>query len=119
MIGWYLMQRYAGSVCEWRRGKKERLVRYCELGKKNLNAQSHQLFERCSCFEPEEAVITEREQTLRNVMRDCAVELRYLERLRGYMDRCNQKEAEYQRKFAYHKPLVRADDAETRQRWRF
>ena len=96
---------------EIRQGKRcSRVVRYCDLGVKNLKAERRQDFSRCKFFESNAEAIRERQMELHRVIRDCRVELGYLDRLESYMEHRRRRGAFYQKEHAYYEPLLRAED---------
>ncbi len=96
---------------EWKKGKRaERLVRYCDLGVKNLKAERRQDFNRCKFFEPNAEAIRGRQTELHQVIRDCRVELGYLDRLETYMEHKRRRGAVYEKVHTHYVPLYRGED---------
>lgn len=82
-----------------------RIHEWCELRMKRLSAERHEDFRRCKGFEPRQSAIASREADLHRVIRECRVELGYLERLSVYAEHRRRRGAEYEHRVHGFKPL--------------
>ena len=91
-----------------KRPDKRGSIRYfdrCKLGIKKVGAHHSENFRRCKGFEPNPAAIRNREVDLHRVIRECRVELGYLERLSVYAQHKRRRGAEYDKRVCVFKPL--------------
>ena len=91
-----------------RRPDKRGSIRYfdrCELGIKRVGAHHSEDFRRCKGFEPKQSAIGSREAELHRVIRECRVELEYLERLSVYAEHRRRRGAEYAHRARCFNPI--------------
>ena len=78
---------------------------WCELGIKKVGAHHSENFRCCKGFEPKQSAIASREADLHRVIRECRVELGYLERLSVYAEHRRRRGAEYEYRVHGFDPL--------------
>jgi len=67
-------------------------------------------FNRCKFFEPNAEAIRGRQMELHQVIRNCRVELGYLDRLETYMEHKRRRGAVYEKVHTHYMPLYRGED---------
>lgn len=105
-ICWFCVHAKHEKRCK----KVMRIYRYCELGLKRIGASHHEDFNRCKGFEPNAETILKRQTELHQVIRDCRVELGYLDRLETYMEHKRRRGAVYEKVHTHYMPLYRGED---------
>lgn len=92
---------------EWRTDGRHRWRYTCELGLKKVGARKFVDFTRCKGFEPNAEAIDRRSCELHDVIRQCRVELGYLERLAVYAEHRRRRGAEYHQGRCWFEPMIR------------
>ena len=101
---------HARRECRCDKRGSVRYREWCELGMKRVGAHRSEDFRRCKGFEPKQSAIASREADLHRVIRECRVELGYLERLSVYAQHRRRRGAEYVHGVGYFKPLFPEDE---------
>ena len=96
---------HARRECRYDKRGSVRYREWCELGMKRVGAHRSEDFRRCKGFEPKQSAIASREEELHRVIRECRVELGYLERLSEYAQHRRRRGAEYVHGVYCFKPL--------------